>query len=98
MLFDSIDDSTILVFYEFDKIPSCALQLCFPGVSDDKKNSACNAGNLGWIPGLGRSPGEGNGIIVNPPDRYLRQMLATCNPEETEIQKMWVLAQNHEAG
>jgi len=23
--------------------------------------SACNAGNLGLIPGLGRSPGEGNG-------------------------------------
>ena len=25
------------------------------------KKSACNAGDLGWIPGLGRSPGEGNG-------------------------------------
>ena len=25
------------------------------------KESACNAGNLGSIPGLGRSPGEGNG-------------------------------------
>ena len=23
--------------------------------------SACNAGDLGWIPGLGRSPGEGIG-------------------------------------
>ena len=29
------------------------------------KESACNAGDLGWIPGLGRSPGEGN--------RYPRQ-------------------------
>ena len=28
------------------------------------KESACNAGDLGSIPGLGRSPGEGNG---NPP-------------------------------
>ena len=27
----------------------------------DSKESACNAGNLGSIPGLGRSPGEGNG-------------------------------------
>ena len=27
----------------------------------DSKESACNAGNLGLIPGLGRSPGEGNG-------------------------------------
>ena len=25
------------------------------------KNLACNAGDLGSIPGLGRSPGEGNG-------------------------------------
>ena len=25
------------------------------------KKSACNAGNPGWIPGSGRSPGEGNG-------------------------------------
>ena len=24
------------------------------------KESACNAGDLGWIPGLGRSPGGGN--------------------------------------
>ena len=32
----------------------------FPGGSDGKA-SACNAGDPGWIPGLGRSPGEGNG-------------------------------------
>ena len=32
----------------------------FPDGSDNKK-SACNAGDPGLIPGLGRSPGEGNG-------------------------------------
>ena len=32
----------------------------FPGGSDSKV-SAYNAGDLGSIPGLGRSPGEGNG-------------------------------------
>ena len=32
----------------------------FLGSSDDKE-STCNAGDLGSIPGLGRSPGEGNG-------------------------------------
>ena len=32
----------------------------FPGVSDSKE-SACSAGDPGLIPGLGRSPGEGNG-------------------------------------
>ena len=32
----------------------------FPGGSDSKE-SACNAGDQGSIPGLGRSPGEGKG-------------------------------------
>ena len=29
----------------------------------DGKESACNAGDLGSIPGSGRSPGEGNGYL-----------------------------------
>ena len=32
----------------------------FPGDSDNEE-SACNAGDLGLFPGLGRSPGEGYG-------------------------------------
>ena len=46
----------------------------FPGGSEDKA-SACNAGDLGSIPGLGRSSGEGNGnplqnsCLKNPMDR-----------------------------
>ena len=32
----------------------------FPAGSDSKE-STCNAGDLGSSPGLGRSPGEGNG-------------------------------------
>ena len=32
----------------------------FPGGSDGKA-STCNAGDLGLIPGSGKSPGEGNG-------------------------------------
>ena len=41
---------------------SCVLSsaLDFPGGSDGKV-SAYNVGDLGSIPGLGRSPGEGNG-------------------------------------
>ena len=35
----------------------------FPDGSDDKA-SACNAGDLGSIPGSGRSPGKGNGNPV----------------------------------
>ena len=44
-----------------------------PGDSDGKA-SACNAGDLGSIPGLERSPGEGNGnplqhsCLENPMD------------------------------
>ena len=35
-------------------------KLMHPGGSDHKE-SACNAGDLGLISGLGRSPGEGHG-------------------------------------
>ena len=47
--------------------------LGFPGGSDGKA-SACNVGNPDLIPGLGRSPGEGNGnplqysCLENPMD------------------------------
>ena len=34
--------------------------VCFPGGSDGKESS-CNAGDLGSIPGLGRSPGREHG-------------------------------------
>ena len=33
----------------------------FPGGSDGKADSTCNVGDLGSIPGLGRSPGGGHG-------------------------------------
>ena len=47
----------------------------------DGKESACNAGDLGLIPGLGRSPGEGNGnplqdsCLENPMDRRAWQAI-----------------------
>ena len=44
-----ISDCLGLVFYS----------LGVPGVSDGKE-SACNEGNMGSIPGLGRYPGKGN--------------------------------------
>ena len=37
--------------------------LGFPGGSAGKE-SVCNAGDLGLIPGLGRSPGEGNSYLL----------------------------------
>ena len=39
----------------------------FPGGSVGKK-SACNAGDLSFIPGLGRAPGEGNGYPLQYSD------------------------------
>jgi len=49
-----------------------------PGGSDGKETT-CNTGDLGSIPGLGRSPGEGNGnplqysCLGNPMDRGASQ-------------------------
>ena len=49
-------------------------EIGLPGGSDSKK-LACNAGDPGSIPGLERSPGEGNGnpfqysCLENPMDR-----------------------------
>ena len=50
------------------------MMMGFPGGSDDKE-SACSAGDLGLIPGLGRSHGRGYGnplqysCLENPMDR-----------------------------
>ena len=49
------------LFFEVELIYNVLiLAMGFPGGSDGKE-SACNAEELGLIPGLGRSPGEGNG-------------------------------------
>ena len=37
------------------------------GMHTDGKESACSTGDLGSIPGLGRSPGEGNGNPLQYP-------------------------------
>ena len=59
--------------YTIVDIMTLSLLLCFPHGSDGKA-SACNAGDPGLIPGLGRSHGEGNGnplqysCLENSPD------------------------------
>ena len=63
----------------------CVIQ-GFPGGSNGKE-SACNAGDLGSVPGLGRSPGKGNGYplhyfcLENPMDRE------TCGLESIGLQE-----------
>ena len=44
----------------FENLNGPSYRMGFPGGSEGKA-SACNAGDLGSIPGSGRSPGEGNG-------------------------------------
>ena len=63
----------------------------FPGGSDCKE-SAYNAGDLGSIPGLGRSPGEGHGnplkysCLENPMDRgALRAIVRGVTKSQTRL-------------
>ena len=51
-----------------DRIPT-PIFLGFPYGSAGKE-SACNAGNVGMIPGLGRSPGEGKPTSVFWPGEF----------------------------
>ena len=67
--------------------PFCVYSRFFPGVSDSKE-SACNGGDLGSIPGSERSPREGNGnplqysCLKNPMDGGAWQ--ATWGHDELE--------------
>ena len=62
-----------LAWYLIDSKAEQMLPIIFPGSSDHK--TICNAGDLGSIPGSGRSPGEGNGnplqysCLKNPMNR-----------------------------
>ena len=70
--------------FELPPAVSCpdfwSLPCGFPGGSDSKE-SACSAGDLGLIRGLGRSPGEGNGYplqnscLENSMDRWSWQAI-----------------------
>ena len=76
----------------------------FPGGSDAKE-SACNAGDLASIPGLGRSPGGGYGnplqysCLENPMDRvawraavHSRARLKQLNTHAQELIQ-WIVQQ-----
>ena len=47
----------------YNLFPEELLKENFPGSSDGEE-AVCNAGDLGWINGSGRSPGGGNGNPV----------------------------------
>ena len=65
------------------------LSMGFPGGSDGKE-SACKAGDLGSIPGLGRSPGEGNGnpSLVFLPGEFHGQRLLAINLQSMGSQRV----------
>ena len=54
----------------------------FPGDSVGKE-SACSVGDLGSIPGLGRSPGEGSGYPVFWPGEF-RGLCSPWGPKELD--------------
>ena len=56
------------------------LYLGFPGGSDGKE-PACNVGDPGSIPGLGRGPGEGNGNPVQ----------CSCLENSTDAGAWWAM-------
>ena len=63
--------------------------LGFPGGSSGKE-SACNAGDLGSIPGSGRSPGEGKGYPLQYSWASLVAQLIKSQPamRETCVQSL----------
>ena len=65
----------------------------FPGDSGGK-DSVYNAGDLGSVPGSGRSPGEGNGIplqyscLENSMDRNLVGYSTWCRKESDTTERL----------
>ena len=59
----------------------------FPGGSESKV-SACNAGDAGSIPGLGRSPGEGIGY---PLQYSCASLVAQLVKNLPAVRETWVL-------
>ena len=66
-LSDTLDWSSRLIFPTTLWVNTFIIRLKGARSSSDGKESACNAEDMGLIPGSGRSPGEGNG---NPPQYF----------------------------
>ena len=69
-------------------IGSCVeMKICIvfqPGGSDSEE-SACSVGNLGLIPGLGRSPGEGNNYPLQYSDLGEDDIERSLSENHTEM-------------
>ena len=61
--------------------PIVILNMGFPGGSAGKE-SACNVGDLGLIPGLGRSPEEGKGYPLQFWPGEFHGLYSPCNRKD----------------
>ena len=74
----------------------------FPGGSAGKE-SACDAGDLGSIPGLGRPPGEGNDYPLQYSGLENSMDYSTCGRKESDmterlsLKSLYQLFLNHSA-
>ena len=72
---------------------SCFLSPFHPQSGSEGKEPACSEGDPGSIPGLGRSPREGNGnplqycCLENPPDRGAWRGYSTWGRKESDTTK-----------
>ena len=72
----SVSSPYLLVYISVDsRNPNVSVNVLYNPHSSVVKESTCSAGDLGSVPGLGRSPGEGNGnplqysCLESPMDR-----------------------------
>ena len=72
-----------------------AIFLGFPCGSADKE-SICNMGDLGWIPGLGRSPGEGKGCPLQCSCLENSMDCIPCGRKESDTTERLSLARSTE--
>ena len=54
------------------------------------KESACNPGDLGFIPGLGRSPGEGKRNIATSTTNVLHNLFSKLNIFQGIYDHIWM--------
>ena len=110
-LWRNVYSSTLHIFYVVCFLLSCRSSLYvlgFPGSSAGKE-SACNAGGLGSVPGLGRSPGEGkgyplqysclensmNGVALSTTEQCLKEPDMTERLSFTSLYIFWIFIHHH---
>ena len=77
-----LSSSILVAFLIFGIFLGLKYETAFPGGSDGK-HTTCNAGDLGSIPGSGRSPGEGrwaSTLVFFPGEFHGQRSLAGCSP------------------